>query len=102
MLLNRHGRRLAGGAHHANAVCALFDMPIYESTQSWVINAAVFEHWRDQGHDACTYGFHLGWYDNKVKVVILAFPCRIRAACKACCAVFVGEHSNHALDIPVR
>ena len=58
MLFDRHRRRFAGGADHADAVGAFGDVPVDQATQGVVIDAAVFLHRRDQRDDAANDGIH--------------------------------------------
>ena len=58
VFFNRHGGRLARGADHANAVSAFGDVPVNETAQGGVIDAAIFLHRGDQCDDAANDGFH--------------------------------------------
>ena len=61
VFFDRHRGGLACGTHHTYAVRALRYVPIDQTTQCRIVDAAVFMHGRDQGHDACAYGFHVRW-----------------------------------------
>ena len=52
MLGHVHGRRLAGGADHADAVGALGHVPVDQPAQRVVVDAAVLVHGRDERDDA--------------------------------------------------
>jgi len=70
-LLNRHaddfavffhgdGGRLAGGAHHAEAVGAFGNVPVHQFAQGRVIHAAVVMQRSSECNDAAGDGFHVG------------------------------------------
>ena len=58
MLFHVHRGGLTGGADHTDAVGALGDVPVDQFAQRSVVDAAVFLHGGDQGHDAAGDGFH--------------------------------------------
>ena len=51
-----HRGGLAGRADHADAVCALSDMPINQATQRRVVHGAIVEHGGHQRDDAAPNG----------------------------------------------
>ena len=59
MLFDVDGGGLAGGAHHADAVGALGDVPVNEFAQGGVVDAAVFMQRRCQCNNAASNGFHV-------------------------------------------
>ena len=56
MFFNIDSRRLAGGAHHANAIGAFGNVPIDQFSQAVVIDRAVLQHGSDHGGNAAGNG----------------------------------------------
>jgi len=60
MLFDGDGRRFAAGADHHDTVGALGHMPVDQGPQGRQIQAAVFEHGRDDSHDAAAQAADAG------------------------------------------
>jgi phenylalanyl-tRNA synthetase beta chain len=58
VLLHAHRGRLAGGAHDADAVGALGDVPVDQALERVEVDATVVGHRRDERHDAACDGIH--------------------------------------------